>query len=72
MKKLILSAAFLMCGTLMFSQNISTVHQSGNGNDSDVNQVGNLNSSTVYQNGDNNDAVVEQNGISNDSDFDDR
>ena len=51
MKKVMLSAAALMCGTLMFAQtNTSTVDQNGTTHTSTVDQIGNGNSSSVTQN----------------------
>ena len=59
MKKLMLSAAALMCGTIVFAQtNQSTVNQTGNGNGSGVTQTGLTNKSDVLQTGDDNGSAV--------------
>ncbi len=61
MKKLMMSAAALMCGAAMFAQfNNSDVTQTGNGNSSLVTQIGLLNDSDVDQTGDNNTSDMDQ------------
>ena len=68
MKKVILSAAALMCGAVMVAQsNTSDVLSQGDGNASIVSQTGTLNESDVDQIGDGNDGDVSQNGTSNSS-----
>ena len=59
MNKLMLSAAALMCGTIVFAQtNQSTVNQTGNGNGSGVIQTGLTNNSDVLQTGNENNSDV--------------
>ena len=71
MKKVILSAAALLIGTVGFAQmNNSDVFQDGNANASTVTQTGFMNNSDVDQIGDANNSLVEQTGTTNDSDVD--